>query len=259
MPGVFQLSPEQRQEFEERGTVRLPGFYPLADIGQMADRLWAFLAAEYTMYRDRPETWTVTHPAHFQDLKRSGAFAALGSPNLLALVDDLLGAGTWDAPRVWGAPLVTFPTAVPSPGHAAWHLDIDGRRPLAPLSIFRAFTFLEPVRRRGGGTLYVSGSHRLAMEIEQAKGAPVRSKEVCNRLKQEHGWFGNLLKTPSADLPALMRVDARIGPQTVRLEEMTGEPGDLVLMHPAMLHGVGHNALDRPRLMLTEWIYRRLP
>ena len=43
----------------------------------------------------------------------------------------------------------------------------------------------------------------------------------------------------------------------MRLEEMTGEPGDLIVMHPATLHGAAHNALDRPRLMLTEWIARR--
>ena len=28
-------------------------------------------------------------------------------------------------------------------------------------------------------------------------------------------------------------------------------------MHPAILHGAAHNALDRPRIMLTEWIKRR--
>jgi hypothetical protein len=37
---------------------------------------------------------------------------------------------------------------------------------------------------------------------------------------------------------------------------MTGAPGDLVMMQPALMHGTALNALGRPRMMLTEWIKR---
>jgi hypothetical protein len=43
----------------------------------------------------------------------------------------------------------------------------------------------------------------------------------------------------------------------VRVEEMTGEPGDLIVMHPATLHTVAANALDRPRMMVVQALYRR--
>jgi hypothetical protein len=54
-----------------------------------------------------------------------------------------------------------------------------------------------------------------------------------------------------------MNADNQCGSHTVRLEEMTGAPGDVFLMHPAVLHAPAHNALDRPRLMLTVSVYRR--
>ena len=253
----FDLTREQLDEFERQGLMRLPGFYPKADIDLMADRVWADLEKRYGVRRDRPESWTVASPAHFQALKRSGAFSALGSPKLFDLADALLGAGGWDKPARWGGPLVTFPTPAPGLTRPPWHLDIGGIQRLSPLPVLRAFTFLEPAAPHGGGTLYVAGSHRLAMDIERAHGGPVRSAQVRDRLKAEHQWFAALLATPTADLRALINIEARAGAHPVRLEEMTGARGDLIVMHPAILHGTAHNGLDRPRMMLTEWIPRR--
>jgi hypothetical protein len=257
VPQTFDLTPEHRDEFERRGVVRLPGFYPKADIDRMADRLWTDLEQRYGMRRDRPESWTVAAPAQFQALKRSGAFSALGSPRLLDLADALLDAGNWDKPALWGGPLVTFPTPVPSLARPPWHLDLSGAERLDRLPILRVFTFLEPAPPHGGGTLYVAGSHRLAMDLEREQGGPLRSAQVCDWLKAQHPWFARLFATPTAELRGLIGVEARAGAHAVRLEEMTGDPGDLIIMHPAMAHGAAHNALDRPRMMLTEWIPRR--
>ncbi len=257
MPKTFDLTLDQLDEFERRGVVRLREFYRKADIDLMADRLWADLEDRYGMRRDRPESWTVASPAGFQALKRSGAFGGMGSPELFDLADALLGAGGWHKPAHWGGPLVTFPTAVPSLLRPPWHLDIGGAERLSPLPTLRVFTFLEPAPPHGGGTLYVAGSHRLAMEVECAHGSPVRSAQVRDRLKAEHPWFASLLTAPMGDLRALINIEARVGSHPVRLEEMTGAPGDLIVMHPAILHGAAHNSLDRPRIMLTEWIPRR--
>jgi hypothetical protein len=257
VPESFDLSPEQHDEFERRGILRLPGFYPKPAIDMMADRLWANLEQRFGMRRDRPDSWTVVSPAGFQALKHSGAFAALGSAKLFRLADALLGEGGWDKPERWGGPLVTFPTPAPSLARPPWHLDVGGGEPLDPLPILRVFTFLEPAAAHGGGTLYVAGSHRLAMGIERERGARVRSAQVRDRLKAEHPWFAHLLAAPTAALRALIDVETEVGGYPIRLEEMTGAPGDLIVMHPAILHGSAHNALDRPRLMLTEWIRRR--
>ena len=256
VPKIFTLSSHQRKVFDSQGVLRLPEFYPKADIDLMASRLWGDLEKRYGLRRDRSESWGVASPAHFQALKRSGAFDALGSPILLALADALLGVGHWNRPAHWGAPLVTFPTPVPTFLRPPWHLDIGGVEPLSPLPTQGIFTFLEPVAAHGGGTLYVVGSHRLAMELERQFGGPVRSAQVRNGLASEHQWFERLLAASTAELRTLIAVDTLVGGHAVRLDEMTGASGDLIVMHPAVLHGTAHNALDRPRLMLTEWIRR---
>ena len=258
MPATFDLTPEQRAAFDRRGVLRLPGFYPGGDIDVMADRLWADLAQRFGILRDRPESWTVAMPAQFRALARSGAFNALWSRGMSGLADALLGAGAWDDPSssAWGGPLVTFPTAAPTLRRPPWHLDVGGE-PLSPLPVLRAFTFLEPAPPDGGGTLYVAGSHQLALQIEREHGGPVRSERVRDRLKAEHPYFANLLTARGADVRALMGVETQVGGHAIRLEEMTGAPGDLIVMHPATLHGTAHNALDRPRMMLTMWIRRR--
>jgi len=257
VPETFTLTSDQLEAFDRRGVVRLPSFYPREEIEVMANRLWADIEHRFGLLRDRPESWTVIAPAQFQALKHSGAFSALGSPKLFDLADALLGAGAWDEPVSWGGPLVTFPTPNPHLPRPPWHLDIGGLERLDPLPVLRVFTFLEPARPNGGGTLYVAGSHRLALEIERAHDGPVRSAYVRQRLKTAHPWFATLLAAPSGYMRELLNADAQVGGHTVRLEEMTGAPGDLIIMHPAILHGSAHNALDRPRMMLTEWISRR--
>ncbi len=256
MPEIYSLSPEQIAEFVRRGVVCLPGFYSRNSIDVMADRLWEDLERRFGIDRDRPESWTVAAPAQFQALKQAGAFNALASPELFALADTFLGAGEWDEPASWGAPLVTFPTPNPERHHSAWHLDIGGVKPLTPLPILRSFTFLEPVLGGGGGTLYVAGTHLLALEIERELGRPVRSADVRERLKSEDTWLRNLLSVRGNHLRELMEADHEFQGHKLRLEEMTGQPGDLVIMHPAVLHGSAPNTRERPRMMLTSWIYR---
>jgi len=257
VPHTSILTSEQLEAFERRGILRLEGFYPDAVIGPVAGRLWEDLEQRFGMFRDRPQSWTVTHPAQFRTLTRSGAFNALATPETAELADALLGAGAWDPPMSWG-PLVTFPSPAADPPRPPWHLDIGACGALSPLPVMRAFTFLEPVLPGGGGTLYVAGSHRFALEIDLAQERQTRrSAQIRERLKHEHPWFARLHSARGVQLRALMNEEAEVGNHRVRLEEMTGAPGDLILMHPAMLHASAHNALIRPRMMLTLWVPRR--
>jgi hypothetical protein len=43
---------------------------------------------------------------------------------------------------------------------------------------------------------------------------------------------------------------------SVRVVEMTGDPGDVVVMHPFVLHTPAANALDTPRMMLVQSLNR---
>jgi hypothetical protein len=259
VPDTFTLTAGQLEEFDRRGVLSLPGFYPKAQIEVMADRLWADLEQRFGMLRHHPGSWTTTRPAQFHALARSGVFDALGSPSMSDLADALLGPGAWDAPRDWGHPLVTFPSTAPDLPRPPWHLDIGAALNLRPMPVLRCFTFLEPALPGGGGTLYVAGSHRLALAIDDANEGPtLRSQAIRERLRRNHPWFANLFAVNSDKVRELMDADAQVGGQTIRLEEMTGAQGDLIIMHPALLHASAHNAQGRPRMMLTTWVYRRV-
>lgn len=260
MPDTFALTPAQREVFDRAGVLRLPAFFPVADIEVMADRLWADLGRRFGIVRDRPETWTKVRPGQFQALERSGAFDRLESPTMMDLADALLGAGAWERPGRWGQPLVTFPSATCDLPRAMWHLDypvVDDK--VVGLSALKAFTFLEPVLPRGGGTLYVSGSHHLAMEAARVVGLPAPSAKIRERLRADHAWFAQLWAAQGDKVGGLVGAETHVRDLRLRVEEMTGDPGDLVIMHPALLHGLSHNALDRPRMMLAQGLVRAEP
>jgi hypothetical protein len=256
-PFTLTLTPDQRADFERDGVLVLPGYFPTADMNAMADALWADLFRRFAIDRRRPETWTIERPGKFQPLIRAGAFRAFGSERLMAIGDAFLGAGRWQKPRWLGYPLVTFPTAqawdVP---HRLWHLDISASLCLKRLPYIRVFTFLAASRPMGGGTPYVVGSHRLALSI--AARTPERhlhSRDIRLALAAEQSWFAALFAAGGADREQrFMRDGAVIDGVAVAVREMLGEPGDAILMHPALLHGIAVNALRQPRMMLMQFL-----
>jgi ectoine hydroxylase-related dioxygenase (phytanoyl-CoA dioxygenase family) len=146
--------------------------------------------------------------------------------------------------------------------HAAWHLDLPASDLLGPLPAIRAFAFLEPVRPHGGGTLYLAGSHQAVLDRARQgrRGEPLRSADMRAALKAEEPWLAALLQPGGEDRARrFMDFGGTLRGRPVRVEEMTGGPGDVIVMHPAMLHAGAQNGLDRPRMMLVETFYRENP
>ena len=153
---------------------------------------------------------------------------------------------------------MTFPrpgTAwdVPASG---WHLDsLD-----LELTMLAVFAHLAPVQPRGGGTLVVTGSHRLNTPAgPRAGNAPVRSHDVKAHLRTVHPWLRDLWKAggDTGRIHRYLTAGAEINGVHVRVEELTGEPGDAVIMHPRLLHAVAPNSLPSPRMMLLQFLHRR--
>jgi len=226
----------------------------------MADAIWDFLARRDGVRREARETWTKIRPAQFLPLARTGVFDAMASPGVGAALDEVFGSGGWRRPKRWGQPLVTFPAAdrawdVP---HASWHLDLDGQiAPGQPTDYLRVFALLADLEPGGGGTAYVSGSHRLTIDWARRRGGgPVRSAEARERLEREHPWFAALCSAD--DHPdrtrRFMDEDATIDCVPVRVCEMVGEAGDVILMHPATLHTIAPNRREVPRMTLVQGI-----
>jgi len=255
------LTSEQLDMFEQTGVARLPGFLPRDNAAAMAEAIWADLRRRYGVERDQPETWTLAprSPRGWQALVRSGALNPLGTPELVDLGDAFLGRGAWTRPRRWGQPLVTFPTGDWDVPHASWHIDLPASGSPGRLSVLRIFAFVAPVAPRGGGTAYVAGSHRAVVDRARDAGGEQRlnSHHIRSLLQAEEPWLAALLSAGGADrVERFMRRWGQMRDYPVRVEEMTGEPGDITLMHPAMIHVATPNALDRPRMMIVETLGR---
>ncbi len=252
------LTINQRDEFDRLGLVRLPAAIPRAAVEAMCERVWSALASEHGVHRDARETWTVPRPRGFKALERSGAFAHVGSRIVCEALDDLLGRDAWQRPRRWGRVLATFRTAggwdVP---HDNWHLDFNAPASAVTLPGVNLFTFLAPVLARGGGTLVVAGSHKLVEDLMVSANSTDagRSRNVRRRLKRAVPWLRDLWSAGGLGrAQRFMNEGALSHGVDLRVVELTGEPGDVIVMHPWVFHTIAPNCRKEPRLMLVEFI-----
>ncbi|MBS0361816.1 MAG: hypothetical protein JSR98_10575 [Proteobacteria bacterium] len=253
------LTRDQRRRFDERGLVRLPGFIARESAEAMADRLWGEMARRHAIRHDDPATWDAERPAQFGPLQKTGAFNAMATPELRGVIDALIGEGAWIEPAGWGLPLVCFPT----PGawelpHKVWHLDLTPDPKNPGLMVGRVFLLLAPLRAQGGGTLVATGSHRIIEALTAERGARMSSAEVRKALVRHHAWFADLMAPPRNGEDRVARfMDAPtvVDGVPLQVEEIVGEPGDVLVMHPHALHGLSANVLETPRLALTQTIY----
>ena len=252
------LTPEQRTQFEHEGFVRVCGAFASEAAAAMRDVIWEELRERYGVDRDDRSTWTVEFPAHLQGLKRRPEFRAISSSRTIGAIDDLLGEGNWDHPRHWGAFFIVFPKetrswTVPSEG---WHVDAEYTAPPEPLFGLKVFALLGDVAPRAGGTMLVVGMHRVipsfvAKQPPEIVGKLPRARKA---LMRSHPWLVELSKPGdgSERVERFMLREGEIGGVPVRVVEVTGNAGDVVLVHPWLLHVRPVNAGSDPRFVLAK-------
>jgi ectoine hydroxylase-related dioxygenase (phytanoyl-CoA dioxygenase family) len=253
------LSRADRERFDARGLVKLPGLITRTAAEEMADRLWRDMARKDGVNRREPKTWRTERPAHFRSLQDSDAFKAMGGPAVRALLDDLMGQDRWEVPAHWGLPLVCFPQPhgrwdVPTTN---WHIDLPSNPGNRRKLVGRVFLLLAPLRPQGGGTLVALGSHRIVDRIVACAGERLSSADVRKQLKNHHRWFYDLMTPDKSrrDRTAwFMDAETDVDGVALQVEEMTGEPGDVLLMHPSALHAGAPNMMAEPRLALTQFV-----
>jgi hypothetical protein len=267
------LTAAQRSDFDERGFVRIAAAFSTAEAAAMQDLVWDELSRHHGISRSDPATWLRQHPSRFQRITDSPMFAPIGGPTLLAAIDDLLGVGTWQVPKRWGAILVTFPLrgcpwTLPS---AVWHVDFSYALPPDPLPGIQLFTCLSDVPARGGGTLVVAGSHRLIERFVQGRAAAMLKNTRRTRIAffASHPWLRELVSPGLRELVSpdgsservekFIDAEERIEGVPVRVAELTGTAGDVLLTHPWLVHCRAPNCADTPRFMRSKSILRDSP
>ena len=227
----------------------------------MCDVIWTALA-KAGIHRNDPSTWTAARPERLQHLKADPAFRAIGSARTMQAIDEVMEGQTWAEPRDWGAFFLQFPIGrqwdIPS---TDWHIDGDYLGRLSPPSGVKVHAMLTEVGPRCGGVNILSGSHRLVHRWFSDNPAPARTRAAELRKSLErHPYVRDLCSTGESE--------ARIARFHERVEEVDGIPlqvientasaGDVILMHPLLLHaGAPAAHLGRqPRFLVNRDIHQ---
>ena len=140
--------------------------------------------------------------------------------------------GEWEVPR------------------SIWHLDMPRSRSIGPPGP-EMFTFLNKVEPKGGGTLILAGSHRLLNDVDY-----LSSKGVKRKLKR-HAYFRELTGKGDGDRSRFLEEIGDIDNVPVKVVELTGDPGDVYFVDLRLLHSLGANTSDQPRMMIAQRMPRQ--
>lgn len=254
------LSANEHADFLAHGFVRVSGAFPAAAAVRMQDRLWAELRDEYGIERDDRTTWW--QPVRdLRGAKRDPVQSEIAGGRLIGAIDALLGTGCWSLPRTWGRVIITFPDHTRDAWNVptdVWHWDTDLRSNATGLQGLVIFLFVSAVAPGGGGTVIVSGSHRLLQQFyaslpvaDRARGQSWFRKEFL----RWDPWLRDLSGAsngPADRVTHFMAQPREVRGIPVRVVELTGQPGDAILCHPLMLHTTAPNRSTVPRFMRAK-------
>lgn len=229
------LTDEQVEHFLERGYVVLRHCFSPQEAQPWVDAAWERLGVD----RDDPGTWTEPR-VHLssQEWVDTADFA----PTALGAACDLLGgADRVELPWRWSNGFIANlgvgadrPFEPPSPSVKGWHKDGDFFRHFldSPEQGLLTLVLWTDVVSQGGGTFVAADS-----------------VPVVARLLADH---------PEGLLPGEFDFSALVQ-QCSDFVEITGELGDVVLIHPFTLHATSQNVLRRQRLITNPPLALREP
>lgn len=253
-PNIPESSTQFLAHFHEHGWARVPLAFDAEAAQGMRDCVWRALG-DAGIHRDQPSTWTVERPPRLQHLKNDPVFQRVGSPTLLSAIDAILDGARYERPKNWGAFFLAFPGRTPwRIPTSGWHIDAYYASALSPVRGVKTFALFGDVAPRGGGTLMVSGSHRLTYKWfqENRPSFGARSAEM-RRLLQKHPYVRDL-HSPGDDeerIERFMRCVEDVDGIPLQVVEATGDAGDVILVHPLVMHVAAPNNAAEPRFMVS--------
>jgi hypothetical protein len=236
MPGVHgQLTGEQAGQFLERGFVTVRGAFDAAGAKRWLDEAWIRFGYD----RNDPGSWAEKR-IHLS--ARSHVDARTFAPAAWHAAMELTGGEERvRLPWQWGDSFIANlgvgddrPWQPPSPAVGGWHKDGDFFRHFldSPEQALLTLVLWTDMLPRGGGTFVAADS-----------------VPVVARFLAEH---------PEGVLPGEFDYAGLIG-QCRDFVEMTGQAGDVVLLHPFTLHATSQNVLGVSRIITNPALALREP
>lgn len=227
------LTPAQIEQFVEDGYVLLPGAFSQSVAAQIREVVWQGLE----LSPDRPEEWTkplVHLPRTFGGAVIEQAF----TPRLYGALDDVMGEGRWNPVSELGWWPVAFPGFDSAPWQEptrGWHIDgIQFHHHLnSPDQGLLPIFILSDIGAGDGGTALSLGSHK-----------------ICARILRD-------AEPEGLDLATLSRLVNEVPRE--RVIEVNGQAGDVVLIHPFVLHARSPNVGAKVRFICNPCYSLKAP
>lgn len=225
------LSQEQAAAFLEEGYVVVRRAFRPETAEQLLPHVWA------RTHEDPEDRATWKQPdAQIEEVITEGPVAELFTPRFCGSVDDLVGKGRWTTRRGFGWVILRLPGFYQLPWRppaSGWHVDgMDFQHHLTSHEIgLVGIEMLTDIISGGGGTAVRVGSHkvisRLLNESEPAGVSYTELRRIAEGIQH---------------LPAV---------------EVSGQAGDVLWMHPHLVHARSPNVRDTIRVAANRSIVLR--
>ena len=248
-PDRLPLTAADLETYRERGVLRVPSAFPREAALEVQDILWSDVERRLQVRRGDPASWRAApYWTGFQSIK--SALGRIVSPQLTGALDHLLGAGTWRYPKQWGGLLVGPPADPSTPWTLTdrnWHWDGP---PLVGCLFFALFADLPP---RSGGTLLVEGSGPLLQDWFEAlpPEAPRKQRSMRHQFLASHPFLRRLSGRDPVDRDPddLLATHVDAEGRRLRVTEVSGEAGDVIVCHSNVVHAAPVHTGTAPRFL----------
>ena len=244
------LTAEQTEAFRATGIVRVPDAFDAEVALQIQERIWEHLE-QNGVVRDEPATWLPERFGGFGGVRQQLPVGRLRTPRLRGAFDDLLGRSKWTFPERIGL-LVSPPEMPQTPWKIArrdWHWDAGQAGPWSQKEGLFFWCVLGLIPPRSGGTLLLEGSRSLLGEF-MAESEAQSVYSTRERFQEWHPYLRRLFGLDPADDPDefLEPFVDEVG-RRLRVMEVTGQPGDVIITEPGIVHRIPQHHGSSPRFL----------
>ncbi len=233
------------QAWEQDGVLRITGLIPLEWFVYLRRRVIEILGSE----PESPQAWPNLESGLLKPIGRDKQCVPLEIESVKDAVGNLIGKG-WEYPKTGGGWFANAPRQLEkqhSPKlelvpRGTWHW--DGRPDLHAIEGLWLFTPVTEMLPNSGGTWIVAGSARKVLNFyanlsSEKRGKPTR--EVKKWFTDDHEWFKVLNSGET------LNQTNQEGAQK-RLMNVSGKPGDVVLMKNFTIHSAPEYIGPGPRV-----------
>ena len=236
------------------GYLRIPSAVSQGDVQSMQDRLWG-LMTDKGANRDAPETWRPEHGHRLQAIRKHDP-SSIQHPVLKDALNEVFADRSWHANDDWGQALITMPTAEPwrvPPG--PWHFDWP-HLGLTRVSGVNLFLFVDHVEEQGGGPVAVKSSPAVTAHFYTCHPEVQKMSDVNRAYARFDPWLIALTTEDGAEdrNQRFMDADTLVHGSKIRVVELTGRAGDVIVGHPGLFHAPAPNVSERVRMMRVQRI-----